>query len=697
MLWLLVACCQHHAKGLPLLQQENVLNVKGRELAIGDFDEFNELLEGAMIKLPDATVDMNAIYVDMTNVRCTDFSVDDIIVKAFQDGNSGSTRLQVSIEGLDMVCFLNYKYTFLFTRYGTADLYSYDNRASVEMVFESPNYNGGTFNPTQSSVTQCFPQVNIANLNFHGDISAVVLNTVERLLRDKVEQEANDRICQELRALSQTLVTDTLKGVDRTLKEYISAPPVDPLRAENELVVPDNVTIVDFQDKNDGTWKQWLDQMLVDAVAFLTKPVEDEVFGDDMNINKLIRDNFLDEDGAFLVDDEGGLTLYQGHDKFLRTLIVLDTVKIYGLDTIESFAPLEDIGKHTLQNELSFRYLTMEADIIIGAKPSTKPDSIFVNPQAARGDIAERVTIKFGVRNLKAVASVLLAVDEARLGDVKIGALLDTENIFSCFLSTLHGVQIPGLSVEVSDMQQPTLEGFVSPGIDRVISSSVDAAFQMYKDSMLEAAPGFFQIAVTDFLNKMFSEKFPVNASVDSQCSPPAFEVADSGYVDFRDLLLAPDDAKELGGLGTSPYGDVVYTLVTELKEQFLSNSTDGTLKVNALIREFLAESSTNTTGAMAYYDGDLLNSTTSLGMGGFQGSLDFRIFDAHVENLDTIKAPLQLLQPVKGESNMLNNSVSFGIESKPVRLSAKMLISLSDDGKLEIRSCVIFCLFSFS
>ena len=89
-------------------------------------------------------------------------------------------------------------------------------------------------------------------------------------------------------------------------------------------------------------------------------------YGIDLNINKLIRDNFLDEDGAFLVEIEEGLTLYESHDKFLRTLTVLESVKVYGLDTIESFEPLEDIGKYTLQNELSFRYLTMEVGIIMG-------------------------------------------------------------------------------------------------------------------------------------------------------------------------------------------------------------------------------------------------------------------------------------------------------------------------------------------
>jgi len=682
--WLFLTCCHAEVpRDLPI----GDLAVVPRDLANGDFDELNDLLDGAIIKLPDARVETNLITVDMTNLRCTNFRVDDIRLDATRNSDVvGDTTLQVSIEGLDMECFLDYKYSFIFTRYGTADFYSYDNRASVTMVFESPNYNAGTFHPTKSHVEQCFPEVNVADMDFQGDIAAVVLDTIERLLRDQVEQQAERRICDELQSLSQTLVTDMLQGVDKSLEEYIAAPPSDPLWSENALDVPDNVTIVDFQDKS--TWKKWLDQMLVDAVAYLTKQVDDDVYGSDMNINALIRQNFLDEDGAFNLDTGGDLKLYQGHNKFLHTTILLDTVKVFGLDTLTSFEPLVDVGRYTLQNEFSFRYLSVEADIIMEIKPSTLSNSVFVNPDgngipANKEGISERVKIKFGVEDLRATASILLAVDESKLGLVSLGSLLDTDNIFGCFLSTLFRMQVSALSIEASDMQPPTMEGFVSPGIDRVVSKSVDAAFLMYKTTMLEAAPGFFRTAVTDFLNKKFLKDFPVDTVIGSQCTPPAFAVAESGYVDFRDLLLSPDEAKEAGGLGTQPYGDVVYTIVSELKEQFLAVDTNGSPKVNSLIREFLAQS--NATGGAGVSTDDVLNTTMSLGMGGFRANLAFRIFDAHIENLDTIGAPIQLLEPVAGKANELNNSLSIGVDSKPVRLSAKVLISLSDDGKSSI------------
>ncbi len=69
------------------------------ERKLGDFDELNELLVGAMIKLPDVSISTNAISVDMTNVRCTDFNVEDIIVNAFQqEGMELLTCTRMTIE-----------------------------------------------------------------------------------------------------------------------------------------------------------------------------------------------------------------------------------------------------------------------------------------------------------------------------------------------------------------------------------------------------------------------------------------------------------------------------------------------------------------------------------------------------------------------------------------------------------------------
>ena len=518
---------------------------------LGGFDELNELVKDAVVRLPDATVSADSITLDLSNLRCTNFSIDDLRLVADQN-DGGTIAVQVDIEGLDMICYLDYVYEFLFTRQGSADLYSYGNRASVTMSFESQNDN-----IFSSSVETCDPQVNVDNLDFHGGILAIVLDVVEGLVRNKVENQVELKICEELQALSTTFLSDLLQRIDETLAQYKTAEVQDALQSENAL--PKNIALLDFQNQRTATGK-WLNRMLEDAVAFVSKPADD---GSDLNANVLLREHVL-EDGAFFVD-VGDLQLFQGHDQLTQTTIVLESVKVFGLDTLTTFEPLVDIGKHTIQNELSWASLTIELDVTIDIKPSTLEDSVILNP-VSRSVVEERVKIKFSVEDVNAVASILLAVDEEKLGSLRLGSLLNTDLLLPCFLSTLFALEISALSVEVGDVQPPTLQGFVSPGIDRVVSSSVDAAFLMYEDALLEAAPGFFQIAVREYLNRNVVNKFLAEEDGGECSSPLDISASKNGFIDFRDLLLSPDLALAAGGLGTQPYGDVVSTVVSNVQ-----------------------------------------------------------------------------------------------------------------------------------
>ena len=50
-----------------------------------------------------------------------------------------------------------------------------------------------------------------------------------------------------------------------------------------------------------------------------------------------------------------------------------------------------------------------------------------------------------------------------------------TDKILDCLLSTVHNVQVSGLSLEAADIQPPIMEGFVARGIDRVVSDQYRA------------------------------------------------------------------------------------------------------------------------------------------------------------------------------------------------------------------------------
>lgn len=459
----------------------------------GDFDDLNKLLEGAVVRLPNVRVDSNLVVLYLEDIRCTNFTVDQVLLQSETVQQSAhdtfeTTQVQLTMEGLNMICYLDYTYEFVFVRSGTADLYSRQNMATVTMDFTRQKLIDNS-PATSVSLEECLPTINVNDLDFRGDISALVFDTVEKLMRNSVEREAEKRLCAELDAMSKTLINDMLEKADNVLALYYNVN-MDPLRVEEELQIPDHIRLMDLQDDSRATSK-WLDKLLLYAIDFATKIVPDINGEDDMNANVFIRDNFL-QDGAFVLDTN--LEVLENHNKFLDTRVVVDRVKVYGLDHIKSFEPFLEVGKYTIQNKLSWSILTVELDVSITIKASSKEDSIFASPSAAGTN--EKVKITFGVQNVDIVLSALLAVDEKALGALRLGSLLYSDKVLDCLLSAVYDIQISGLSLQAADIQPPVMEGFVARGIDRIVSDLTDAAFLIYESAVLEAAPGmnFFLI-----------------------------------------------------------------------------------------------------------------------------------------------------------------------------------------------------------
>ena len=643
----------------------------------GDFDDLNKLLEGVVVRLPDARVANDVVILYLRDIRCTNFTVQEVTLQSETVHRSShdtfkTTNVHLAIEGLDMICYLDYVYTFLFTRRGTADLYSFKNRASVTMDFTRKMLEDSP--ATAATVDECLPTVNVNDLDFRGDIAAVVFDTVEKLMRSKVETEAEERLCAELNLLTTTLIADMLGKADESLASYYDVD-LNPLRVEDGLNVPDRLKLMDLRDDSRATAK-WLDKILAYAVNFASKIETDSKGNEDMNFNVFIRDIFLEDDGAFVVDTNE-LVILKNNNQFLETVVVVDKARVYGLDGIDVFEPFMEIGRYTVQNQLSWSLLTVEVDLSISIKASTKEDSVFASPSNA--GTQEKIKITFGVQNVELILSFLLAVDEAKLGALRLGSLLYSDKIMDCLLSTVFDAKVSGLSLNIADVQPPVIEGFVARGIDRVVSNFIDAAFLIYESAILDAAPGFFHTVVRDFVNEVFAEY----VKVDVTCFIPLrIGGSDDGFTDFRDLLLPPGKALAAGGMGTQPYGDLPFTIVSQIKERFLAENNDGNPLINAAIKDALTKDPASMDAVIEL--GNILNWNTTVTVAGLEALVGVEILDAKLEHLDSFGSPLDLFEPLPGEANMLNNSISFGV-GKPFRVSARLLISATDWGKSNI------------
>ena len=636
-----------------------------RNLAIGDFEVFNNLLQSATLFLPDTIVSQSVVGItltlDISNLRCTNVAVGDVTITYSYISDQMLTYGIEFIE-LDLMCYLDYKYDYgFFSGSGSADVATDNNQAKTVLAFTSSNFQDSP--PSSSAVESCDIAINIADLDFHGGFVSGILDTVESLLRGTIEREVTSAVCTEVNALGMSFATNYLALAKATLDPYLvtlSGPDADALYTEQNLIPPESVRLLDFQDKN-NTVVGWFDKALTFANASLGTMIQDETTGiQELGINTFLRKNFLQDDGSLVIDVQSlveNTVLYSASDKLTDTVITLNSVKIFGLDTMTRFEPLIDIGHYTLQNKLSWKFINIQLELTIDIEASTAADSIVSDPSAE--GIVENIKIDFGVDAVDAVVSLLLAIDEDILGNLELASLLTSKNIMPCLLATLFQVNMTELNVQVANVREPVMSGFISPGIDRVASDTVKAAFLMYEATILKALPNMFQTKVKDVVNKNIIQTY-LTKEGNVGCPIVAFQ---NGPVDFRDLFLKPNSSVVQGGSGSAPYGDLGSTLKTFLQDMLSAVGNDGAPKLNSFLVQPLTKSQSGTPGSLRFpkelfsvVKDDMDNPLVLA----FIQSFRLEASDVRINNVDTLTFPLEIAEPTS-DGNIISNSFNLG------------------------------------
>jgi len=666
-----------------------VLGYNHRLLATGDFAELNEILKDALIYLGDITVaDDFLLSASVSNLRCTEFSIGDVTVSS-RKVDFRNVYLDIGLKGLDMTCYMDYSYTNLlvFAGSGRAVVKSKGSSASVITQLRSPDLN--RVPPTSATLEDCAAQVKISELDFL-DGGIIALSPVESLIARGVQNQASKSVCKELSDFSESGLVSILKNFKDSLAEYPANFLIDAMSSEKNLVVPDNIELLDlYSGDSESDVSEVVELALEEGVSYLSERVEDPVGftsdGKDMRINVLLRDILLENDRSLLLNVSdfafaGDGVMFEEENRLTNTKITLNSVKLFGIDTFSRFQPLNPIGNYTLQNELSWEYINFELDATISVKASRAPDSIILNPGSK--DVMERVTITFGVENLDAVASFLLAINQDVFESLKAGSLLNFDDLVPCIMSALFQVDTPAFSISLSDIKEPVLDNFVSPGLDRLATGAALAAFQVYEPLLLKSAPAFFQIAVRGVLNDKIQEIIEGYRAID--CPQVDVDAYPGSYIDFRDLMLDPESSSSMGGNGTEPYGDVIHTVYTDFNDRFIIPGEDGLPKINDAIRPATAAQS-GKEGALAFLDpfNFVMENATS-----FKSLVEKAVLKSSsivVSNLDTITQPLDLLS-VAGAHN-LNSAFRLGaVSDRPLTVSTDMHVKIEgEDSPLSV------------
>eukprot|EP00934_Nitzschia_sp_Nitz4_P006383 Nitzschia sp. Nitz4//scaffold103_size77763//45581//52259//NITZ4_005447-RA/size77763-processed-gene-0.92-mRNA-1//-1//CDS//3329532334//6373//frame0 len=659
------------AVSLPQEDSPHQLWETRRWLAPGDFAAINAVLEDTEFQLPDMTSSDGSTSLDLSQIVCSGIQVEDVSLTSHSKTSGISPAIDVAIQvvDLDLYCSARYHYDgWLISGSGTVHVTSRNSDVVLQGSIAATTANTP---PSQVSIQTCSPSVNINDIDFeNGGFVGWVLNLVEGLARDMMESLVEDMLCSELQEAMQR-AQEVLEAVKGVMDDYRDDGGVNALDGEAALVVPDDTRLLDLQHPQ-TTFGQWVNSTLLTAVDYLRQVVDDpetSTGSTDMRANIMIR-QFLLEGGAlpvdtshfFATDNDGSAVVFYNHDALMETTILVNEVKLLGLDSLYQFDPLTVIGPYTVQSRLAWALLALEVDAIITVKPSSLDGAIVQNPSNAK--LEENIQVVAGLGDLEADLALLSAFDQDVLEQLKLGSILRMDDLTPCLLSSIVELALTSFSIDAGDIFQPSLTGFVSEGLDRIFEELLKASFLLYEDIALERAPVYFQTDVRQLANERWLSDLS-----SSQICPDVANLSND-FIDFRDLLLSPEEAYAKGGSGASPYGDVVYSVLTpHLRSELLELD-----HLNQQIVGTMTSAQSGTVGTLVFDESTWQYETSSVL---FETAV-MHISNVQFQNLDTIAQPLSILDPE--DWNLFSNIISLQSDSAPLTVSANVLLAVGDD-----------------
>ena len=665
-------------------------------MEIGDFASLNSIIGGTEIQLGNAVVTTRilgiALTLELDNLRCSNLNVRDITVRHTA---VTPTRLALSITvvGLDADCVVptyNYRYGFL-SGSGAATAMTDDSNVTAVLVFDQTTV---TSPPNASSVGSCQADIVVTNLSFSGGIVAAILNFVENFVRNTLANQINTFLCDFVTTLDN-FTTNLLGTVDELLEPYspnatrhVNAS--DPLEAETNLVVADNVSLINFRNPQ-GQLAVAVDTVLTEASRYLSSSSSSSTGSatarqqQDLNINTVLRDFVLTPtDRALQLDPNAfpalrssllNMTLLD----FIILNVELDTIDVIGLDTFTRFDPLDEIGNYTLATSFQLESLSVGIGFTLTLTSFADPSSVLV----------ENATLRVGINGLSMEAAVLLAIDEEELGALQLGSLLSTFDVLPCLIAATHSLNVTKLSGTVQSLEAPVVTGFDSPGFARIVTNTIDGAYVLYDEVLIAILPNFINTTLQQVLNDS------IMASISNPACPEGAAFVGPQFIDFREFLRSPAQAVRLGASGTEPYGNVGPLVKQTLDSQLtnLDNQT-GLPRINAALIEPLTARQSGIAGTVEL-DGNLFELSSTIDVGTLAAEFFIGAFDAKLVHLDTVGNPSTLLDPVSGQPYNLDNSLILGLSNRPVGGSVRLLVEVNGDCKEEHVSFLVVCVLS--
>jgi hypothetical protein len=238
-----------------------------------------------------------------------------------------------------------------------------------------------------------------------------------------------------------------------------------------------------------------------------------------------------------------------------------------------------------------------------------------------------------------------------------------------------------------------TISGLPSPDMDQALLDFTTILLTDYSDLFSLALPLVFN----DFLRTMLNDALYKYRTSDDAC-PIRAASSNFSTFDFRDWFLSDlQQAKALGGTGLKPYGDLVsslWNLITDVALDVDPKTGLSSLLNDVLLAPLLStrqpadtvntnattRSSQTITGVWDIPT-PLVDVDSTVQVGGLSAIARFLLDNVRLEQLDSVGAPISLLNPIASHAHHLNNTATLGLGGRPVRFAFRLLFGLVTDG----------------
>ena len=439
--------------------------------------------------------------------------------------------------------------------------------------------------------------------------------------------------------------------------------PSESLEAVKPTEMPTSTKrLINFTDTDSsGTMVGFISYLFSQANALLGN--DGSSSSGNVKINEFIS-GLLDKNGAIRLEFEDAAIIEKANLQ-LR----LNSLRVVGLDTFSEFDILGASAPQLLNNIIALEELAAEIDISVVSGPG-------------EDSIAQSFVLTFQAEDIKASLPIFAAIDADALNELELGALLDIDNILSCIFTAVEIANVNDVNLQIGKITNIAIKGLISAS-NTAFDRSMTAITEQFDIGIV----GFFNPIVRTVFNEIISHYKKSakceNKMLSKESSRRLAENAASSHIDFRDLFLSESMAKQLGGSGLSPYGNLFRSVLSFLQDLVLRiDPATGLSSINEKLIGPLTESIYSAPGTMFMSD-KIVDTENRVRVGGVDALVTFKVSDARIENLDTMGVPLSLLMPVSNEPLFLNNTVTVGVPiEKPLRLSARVLLGLEDDGK---------------